>query len=427
MPHGTAGPAGATGAPPGISVVIPTYNRCGPLRQTLESLAAQRCDPAGFEVIVADDGSSDDTAAMLGSFAGRLRLRYWFQEDQGYRVAAARNAGAALAAAPVLAFLDSGTLAGPDFIRGHLDAHLGRPGGRAVLGYCFGYNPVDDMSWLERALARLEPAEVVARYRDEPSFRDLRHEVFERAGYDLRRLSAPWGLFWTMNCSVTAAAFRRSGGFDESFRSWGGEDYELGYRLFRQSLGFAMSREAWSIELPGQRRLQANRQSSKRNSLRILAKHCDPMIELYCAAELRDERFLIEDDGGALRDWTRAAAGRGAAAEIEEAAGAVADGASVAVFGCGGDIPPSLPPSVLLDFDGALLAAAVADGRHTGYQLLGVRTPLRAGSADVVIVTGRLSGVWERWGRRIVTEAHRVGRQVILAAGLPGQEPGQRG
>jgi glycosyltransferase involved in cell wall biosynthesis len=406
--------------PGGISVVIPTYNRSALLRRTLESLAAQRCDAAEFEVIVADDGSSDDTAAMLESFGGRLRLRYWFQEDQGYRVAAARNAGAALATAPVLAFLDSGTLAGPDFIRSHLEAHEAARGECAVLGYCFGYNPVDDMSWLARALAELSPSEVVRRYRDEPTFRDLRHEVFEKAGYDLRRLSAPWGLFWTMNCSVTATAFRRAGGFDETFRSWGGEDYEFGYRLSRHDLTFLMSRDAWSIELPNHRRLQSNRQSSKRNSLRVLAKHCEPMIELYCAAELRDERFLIEDDGAALRGWRRAAAGITALADIERGVAAVPDGASVAVFGCGGEIPPALPAgSVLLDFDGGLLAGAVADGRHTGYQLIGVRTPLRAGSVDAVIITGRLSGVWDRWGKRIVTEAHRVGGQVVLAPGLP--------
>jgi GT2 family glycosyltransferase len=404
----------------GMSVIIPTYNRSALLRRTLESLAAQRCDAAEFEVIVADDGSSDDTAAVLESFGGRLRLRYWFQEDQGYRVAAARNAGAALATAPVLAFLDSGTLAGPDFVSGHLDAHRATPGECAVLGYCFGYNLVDDMSWLAEALAKLEPAEVVRRYRDEPTFCDLRHEVFQKAGYDLTRLSAPWGLFWTMNCSVTATAFRRCGGFDETFRSWGGADFELGYRLSRHDLTFLLSRDAWSIELPHDRRLQSNQQSSKRNSLRILAKHCEPMIELYCAAELRDERFLIEDDGAALRAWTRAASGIPAAGDIEQAVAAIPAGARVAVFGCGGDIPSSLPPgSVLLDFDSRLLAGAVADGRHTGYQLIGVRTPLRAGSVDVVIVTGRLSGVWDRWGKRIVTEAHRVGGQVILAPSLP--------
>jgi glycosyltransferase involved in cell wall biosynthesis len=404
----------------GISVIIPTYNRSALLRRTLESLAAQRCDAADFEVIVADDGSSDDTAAMLESFGGRLRLRYWFQEDQGYRVAAARNAGAALGTAPVLAFLDSGTLAGPDFVAGHLAAHETARGACAVLGYCYGYNPVDDMSWLAGALDELPASEVVRRYRDEPAFCDLRHEVFEKAGYDLTRLSAPWGLFWTMNCSVTATAFRRAGGFDETFRSWGGEDYEFGYRLSRHEVTFLLSHDAWSIELPNHRRLQANRQSSKRNSLRILAKHCEPMIELYCAAELRDERFLIEDDGGALRAWTRAAAGLSGAADISRAVGAIPDDASVAVFGCGGDIPSSLPAgSVLLDFDSELLAGAVADGRHSGYQLIGVRTPLRAGSVDVVMVTGRLSGVWDRWGKRIVTEAHRVGRQVVLAPGLP--------
>src|SRR5713226_2419893 len=121
---------------PRISVIVPSYNRCGLLRQTLESLAGQHFPADDFEVVVADDGSSDGTQAMVASFAGRLRLRYCFQEDQGYRVAAARNAGARLATAPVLAFVDSGTLAGPDFVRGHLAAQARE--GRAVLGYCFG-------------------------------------------------------------------------------------------------------------------------------------------------------------------------------------------------------------------------------------------------------------------------------------------------
>src|SRR5579871_3703434 len=102
--------------PPGISVVIPTYNRREQLRRTLDSLVAQRFPAAGFEVVVADDGSSDGTGDMVRSFEDRLAVRYWFQEDLGFRAAAARNAGARLATAPILAFLDAGTIAGPDFV-----------------------------------------------------------------------------------------------------------------------------------------------------------------------------------------------------------------------------------------------------------------------------------------------------------------------
>jgi validoxylamine A glucosyltransferase len=179
-----------------ISVIVPTYNRSALLARTLQTLCGQRVPAGEFVVIVADDGSRDDTAEVARSFAGRLRLRYWFQEDQGFRAAAARNAGARLASAPVLAFLDSGTLTGPDFVGGHLAAHAGAAaggdGGRAVLGYCYGYRPLEEMPWLARALAELEPAQVVRRHGDHPSFQDVRHRAFADVGFDLGLLTGPW-------------------------------------------------------------------------------------------------------------------------------------------------------------------------------------------------------------------------------------------
>lgn len=50
---------------PLVSVVIPTYNRSALLRRTLESLTLQALPAAQFEVIVADDGSSDDTCSVV--------------------------------------------------------------------------------------------------------------------------------------------------------------------------------------------------------------------------------------------------------------------------------------------------------------------------------------------------------------------------
>ena len=111
---------------PQLSVVVPTYNRALLLRKTLESLAGQR-NPPPFEVIVADDGSSDDTKQVVAEFQGRLAIKYCYQEDEGYRVAKARNMGAAIAEAPILVFVDSGTLTGPDLLASHLRCHTHQP------------------------------------------------------------------------------------------------------------------------------------------------------------------------------------------------------------------------------------------------------------------------------------------------------------
>jgi glycosyltransferase involved in cell wall biosynthesis len=408
---GQAPPDEATaGQAPRISVIVPTYNRCSMLQQTLESLAGQRFPSDEFEVIVADDGSSDDTAGMVRSFSGRLRLRYCFQDDEGYRVAAARNAGARLASSPVLAFVDSGTLTGPDFVRGHLAAHAA--GHRAVVGYCYGYRPLDDMSWLTEALAELEPAQVVQRYGEDPSFADFRQSEFARTGDDLGRLAAPWFLFWTVNCSVPADIFWEVGGFDENYRSWGGEDTELGYRLFRRGVPFAVTRGAWTIELPHERHLNNNFQSVGRNGRYFLKKHGEPTAEIAFGAFKDKAPGRIESDCAALASLTRDAADLDVSAEIDKAAHDIPAGATVAVFGCGAVLPPSLPPCILMDFDDRLLARALADGRHTGHHAIGLRTPLRTRSVDIVIITSRLSGLWDLWGERLLAEAHRIGHQV---------------
>jgi GT2 family glycosyltransferase len=87
-----------------LSVIIPTYNRADCIGRTLESVLAQSL--AADEVIVVDDGSTDDTATIVASYGARVR--YVRQANGG--VAAARNHGARLAGGRWLAFVDSDDL-----------------------------------------------------------------------------------------------------------------------------------------------------------------------------------------------------------------------------------------------------------------------------------------------------------------------------
>ena len=85
-----------------VSIIIPTYNRCQLLRRALLSVYKQQVQRVD-EVIVVDDGSTDDTRKMLGKEFPDVK--YTFQENAG--VSAARNLGVRQAKGRWLAFLDS--------------------------------------------------------------------------------------------------------------------------------------------------------------------------------------------------------------------------------------------------------------------------------------------------------------------------------
>jgi len=94
---------------PNISVIIPTYNRADLIPEALDSVFAQTYHD--FEIIVVDDGSTDNTAEILRPLAEQGRLKYIRQNNQG--ASAARNRGIAEARGNFIAFLDSDDLFEP--------------------------------------------------------------------------------------------------------------------------------------------------------------------------------------------------------------------------------------------------------------------------------------------------------------------------
>ena len=101
-----------------VSVIIPAYNASRTIRETLESAAAQT--HRALEILVVDDGSSDETPAIVEGFAsGDPRVRLIPQANGG--VAAARNSGIAASSAEFIAPLDSDDLWHPTKIARQLD------------------------------------------------------------------------------------------------------------------------------------------------------------------------------------------------------------------------------------------------------------------------------------------------------------------
>jgi len=215
-------------APPieGISVIIPTYNRADMLMKTLAALEKQTLPLSSFEVIVVDDGSTDDTGPRVGSFISGtpLALRYFRQQNK--KQGAARNLGIRHANRPLLLFIGDDIVPSPDFLHEHVDYHKrnNREGNLVVIGRTM---------W---------PKEMKV-----TPFMDFINEYGYQFGYSLIHGEGPlpFNFFYTSNISVLKSFLGRLDHvFDEEFATYGWEDIELGYRLEKAGMKLCYNAKA---------------------------------------------------------------------------------------------------------------------------------------------------------------------------------------
>lgn len=206
---------------PDISVVVPTCNRAALLRGCLDALLAQGLERSRYEVIVVDDASADETQAVLQSFAGAGTVRtVRLAHNAGQ--AAAKNAGAAIAAGGLLLFLDDDMRVAPGCLQAHLDAHDGQA--RVVFG------PIETTQ-----AAHAGGAEAMLAHSLRAKFERLaRHPV------------ALWPIDASVmpNSSLPRALFLETGGFDAERFPRRREDEEFGVRLWKRGIAFTFATAA---------------------------------------------------------------------------------------------------------------------------------------------------------------------------------------
>lgn len=205
------------------SVVIPTHNRAQHLNKLLAALATQSVSADRFEVIVVMDGCVDNSPAVLESWRTPNRLPHLigiFQAQQGQ--ARARNTGATQASGEVIVFLDDDVIPSVDCLEHHLRHHQsGQP--LAVLGQArielsetpTLYQKIVWAWWEDRYHQMLQPGRIVS-YRD----------------------------FCVGNASLRRRDFEAVSGFDARFAGYGGEDFDLGYRLLKIGVQFVFEPRA---------------------------------------------------------------------------------------------------------------------------------------------------------------------------------------
>lgn len=202
---------GAWSRLPTIDVVIPHHENPAGLRRMLAAIAAQDYPRDLVRVIVADDGSAAPPKA--GPVVTVVR-----QEDLGFRAAAARNLGASAGSGEVLCFLDCDTVPEPGYLTAAVAGHDARTVTVGRRRHRTGGGPLPDPEWLAegfRSTRNLADA-------DDASFRFIISAVL----------------------TVGRELFESVGGFDGSIIGYGGEDWDLGWRLWHAGARFRHAPDA---------------------------------------------------------------------------------------------------------------------------------------------------------------------------------------
>lgn len=198
-----------------LTVIIPTYNRADVLFMCLDSLQKQTLKREDFEIIVVNDGGTDKTEEVIENFQDKfVSLKYIYQENAGQ--GNARNNGIKQASGRIILFIGDDILLDRNALKYHVEMHEKHPGqNEAILGMIFWHPEIritPFMEWLVKG---------------KKGGHQFAFDLLE--GQNI----ADYNFFYTSNISLKRKMLEKHE-FDPVFKSYGWEDIELGYRLFKE-------------------------------------------------------------------------------------------------------------------------------------------------------------------------------------------------
>jgi glycosyltransferase involved in cell wall biosynthesis len=217
-----------------LSVVLSTYQSPALLERTLHGYRRQRFDGAGIErleIVIADDGSGPDTAALIARLGAELALdlRHVWHEDRGFRKCEILNRAIGEARGAYLVFSDGDCIPWSDFLASH--ARFARRGWFLSGGYFRLPREVTERLTIDDVTqGRIENVGWLRQQGLPGSWRARRLELSPAAGRWLDLLTPTRASWNGHNASAWREDLLRVNGFDERM-GWGGEDRELGERL----------------------------------------------------------------------------------------------------------------------------------------------------------------------------------------------------
>ncbi|WP_430781429.1 glycosyltransferase family 2 protein [Actinoplanes sp. G11-F43] len=261
---------------PVLSVCVPAYGNGHLLTRTLDALTRQSLPTAAYEVIVVDDGSEPSLEPIVTAYLNELPLTLIRQDNRGR--SAARNRAMAAARGRVFVFLDADQAADPGLLQAHHDFHATRGFGPGVL---LGRAITADWAVIGAFTHGQTPTPAMA----DASRGDVRDYLLRLPHFRAGLGRAPWICAHTNNASIDRATAEAVGGFDEALTTWGGEDNEFFYRVFRHHDRdpklFDVGDDAISYDLPHFRLWPLLMAQLADNFRQIFHKHPRYDVELF--------------------------------------------------------------------------------------------------------------------------------------------------
>jgi len=224
------------------AVIVTTYNRPDALQAVLDGFREQ--DTNGFELLIADDGSTRETRQVVDAYARTAPhpVRHVWQEDEGFRAGAARNRALAQTEAEYVIFTDGDCVPPSFFVSRHLE--LAAPGYFLAANRMLLTEPFT-REVLERRIAihRWGALQWLAAWAKRDVNRALPLAHLPDWGF---RVSQPgrWSGVKTCNLSAWRGDLARINGFDERYAGWGLEDSDLVIRLLHAGVKHKSARFA---------------------------------------------------------------------------------------------------------------------------------------------------------------------------------------
>ena len=208
-----------------ISIVIPYYNRRHLLFNCLKSLERQTYQKENFEVVIIDDGSTEEIFEEIKKENFQINYQYkYFARDENSCAATARNRGIALSKGDYIAFIDCDVVCKPNYLT-EIEAIIRENNDEEAM-FQIGLR--------NYLLPDIFPDFMKENYglKNGDYECDNRCRVFELYGYNLASICASWRLAYSCNLVVERSHIEKIGLFDEQFSGWGLEDLEFTYRLY---------------------------------------------------------------------------------------------------------------------------------------------------------------------------------------------------